>query len=52
MHKSQIGGLKINNFIAVILLLVLVFLGYFYYKNNFIKEKFYQDANISLLTPS
>jgi hypothetical protein len=42
--KSYFGGVKINNFIAFIILLVLIFLGYFYYKNNFVKEKF-QNVN-------
>jgi hypothetical protein len=40
MVKSQLGGVEINNFIALILLLVLIFLGFFYYKNLYVKEKF------------
>ena len=40
MVKNQFGGLEINNFIAFILLLVLIFLGYFYYKNTVFKENF------------
>lgn len=50
--KNQFGGIKINNYIVFILLLVLIFLGFFYYKNNSIKEKFYQNFNTTSMKPT
>ena len=40
MYRNKLGYLKINNYIAIVLLLVLIYLAVFYYKNIFLKEKF------------
>ena len=39
-NKSIRGGVKINNFIALIIFLILIFLAFFYYKTVYMKESF------------
>lgn len=48
--RNKSGGMKINNFIALILLLVLIFLGLYYYKTINMKESFANDNTIKYPT--
>lgn len=40
LRNKSTGGIKINNIISLILLLVLIFLAFFYYKTVYMKESF------------
>jgi len=44
------GGVKLNNFIALILLLVLIFLAFFYYKTAYMKENFAKKPSKKKIT--
>ena len=51
MHKNQLDGLKISNYIALILIIFLIYLVIFYYKNTFLEENFITSSPTSIPCP-